>query len=39
VHRHAIKPVIDSRYPLAEVPAALARLEAGAQFGKLAIEL
>jgi NADPH:quinone reductase-like Zn-dependent oxidoreductase len=39
VHRHAIKPVIDSRYPLAEVPAALARLEAGAQFGKLAVEI
>jgi NADPH:quinone reductase-like Zn-dependent oxidoreductase len=39
VQRHAIKPVIDSRYPLAEVPAALARLEAGAQFGKLAIEI
>jgi NADPH:quinone reductase-like Zn-dependent oxidoreductase len=39
VQQHAIKPVIDSRYPLAEVPAALARLEAGAQFGKLAIEI
>jgi NADPH:quinone reductase-like Zn-dependent oxidoreductase len=39
VQQHAIQPVIDSRYPLAEVPAALARLEAGAQFGKLAIEI
>jgi NADPH:quinone reductase-like Zn-dependent oxidoreductase len=39
VKQHAIQPVIDSRYPLAEVPAALARLEAGAQFGKLAIEI
>jgi NADPH:quinone reductase-like Zn-dependent oxidoreductase len=39
VQQHAIQPVIDSRYPLAEVPAALARLETGAQFGKLAIEI
>lgn len=39
VQRHGIQPVIDSRYPLAEVPAALARLEAGAQFGKLVIDV
>lgn len=39
VQRHAILPVIDSRYPLAELPAALARLEAGTQFGKLVIEI
>jgi NADPH:quinone reductase-like Zn-dependent oxidoreductase len=39
VQRHAIKPVIDARYALAEVPAALARLESGAQFGKLVIEI
>jgi NADPH:quinone reductase-like Zn-dependent oxidoreductase len=38
VTRHAIAPVIDTRYPLAGVPDALARLEAGAQFGKLVIE-
>jgi NADPH:quinone reductase-like Zn-dependent oxidoreductase len=39
VQRHAIAPVIDSRYPLADVPAALPRLEAGAQFGKLAVDI
>jgi NADPH:quinone reductase-like Zn-dependent oxidoreductase len=39
VTRHAIEPVIDSRWPLDEVPQALARLESGAQFGKIAIEI
>jgi NADPH:quinone reductase-like Zn-dependent oxidoreductase len=32
-------PPIDSRYPLDEVRAALAHLESGAQFGKIAIEI
>jgi len=39
VQRHAIRPVIDSRYPLADVKSALARLEAGAQVGKLVIDI
>ncbi len=34
-----IKPVIDSRYSLDETHAALSRLEAGEQFGKVAIDL
>ena len=39
VARHGITPVIDSRYPLAQVHAALDRLESGQQFGKVALEL
>jgi len=34
-----IRPPIDARYPLDQVPAAFARLESGEQFGKLAIEI
>jgi NADPH:quinone reductase-like Zn-dependent oxidoreductase len=37
--RGRIKPVIDSRHPLADLHAALGRLEAGEQFGKIAITL
>lgn len=37
--RGLIKPVIDSRYPLAETRAAMDRLESGAQFGKVVIDL
>ncbi|MEX8518430.1 MAG: zinc-binding dehydrogenase [Leptothrix sp. (in: b-proteobacteria)] len=37
--RGLIKPVIDSRYALADVHAALDRLESGAQFGKIAIDI
>lgn len=37
--RHAIKPVIDSRYPLDQAREALARLESGEQFGKVAITI
>lgn len=39
VGRHAIRPVIDSRYPLTEVHAALDRLQSGAQFGKVVIDI
>jgi len=39
VERHRLAPVIDSVYGLDEVPAALARLESGRQFGKVAIEI
>jgi len=39
VERHGLRPVIDARYPLDEVHAALDRLESGQQFGKLAIEI
>lgn len=38
VDRTGIKPVIDRRYPLAELPAALNHLDRGA-FGKIVIEL
>lgn len=34
-----IRPVIDARYPLDEVPAALSHLESGRQFGKIAIDI
>jgi len=37
--RTALRPVIDSRYPLSEVHAALDRLESGRQFGKIAIAI
>ena len=37
--RGLIKPVIDHRYGLDDAHAALDRLESGAQFGKLAIEI
>jgi NADPH:quinone reductase-like Zn-dependent oxidoreductase len=37
--RGLIKPVIDSRYALADVHAALDRLESEAQFGKVAIDI
>jgi len=36
---HRIVPVIDSLYPLDEVPAALSRLESAQQFGKVAIRI
>lgn len=39
VEHHRLQPVIDSTYPLDEVPAALSRLESGRQFGKVAIRL
>lgn len=35
--RHAILPVIDSEWPLAEAHQALSRLESGQQFGKVAL--
>jgi NADPH:quinone reductase-like Zn-dependent oxidoreductase len=35
--RSPMRPVIDSRYPLDDVPQALARLESGGQFGKIAL--
>ncbi len=37
--RGAVRPVIDSRYDLADVHAALDRLESGAQFGKVALTI
>lgn len=39
VERHGIVPVIDSRFPMAGIHAALDRLESGRQFGKVGIEL
>ena len=37
--RAALRPVIDSRYPIGDVHAALDQLEAGHQFGKIAITI
>ncbi|MEY4754632.1 MAG: Zinc-binding dehydrogenase, partial [Pseudomonadota bacterium] len=34
-----IKPVIDSRYPLAQTHAALDRLDSGQQFGKVVVDI
>ena len=34
-----VKPVVDSTYPLAEVEAALAHLDAGEQFGKVILKV
>jgi NADPH:quinone reductase-like Zn-dependent oxidoreductase len=34
-----LQPVVDSRYPLDEVPAALSRLESQAQFGKVVVDI
>jgi NADPH:quinone reductase-like Zn-dependent oxidoreductase len=39
VARHRIEPVIDSTYALADVHAALSRLESGQQFGKVALDI
>jgi NADPH:quinone reductase-like Zn-dependent oxidoreductase len=37
VKRSGLRPVLDSHYPLADLHKALDRLEAGRQFGKIAI--
>ena len=37
--RGGFRPVLDGRFPLAEIHAALDRLEAGRQFGKIAIDI
>ena len=37
--RGRLKPLIEQRYPMGDVHAALARLEAGEQFGKLALTI
>ncbi len=37
--RHGLRPVIDERHPLGDVTGALTRLERGAQFGKIALEI
>lgn len=37
--RGRVRPLIDRSYPLAELPAAFDRMEAGEQFGKIAIEI
>jgi NADPH:quinone reductase-like Zn-dependent oxidoreductase len=34
-----VKPIVDSTYPLAEAEAALAHLDAGAQFGKVVLKV
>jgi NADPH:quinone reductase-like Zn-dependent oxidoreductase len=38
VERSGLRPVLDSHYAMADLHAALDRLEAGRQFGKIAIE-
>lgn len=37
--RGAVRPIIDARYALEDIHAALDRLEAGGQFGKIAVEI
>lgn len=37
--RHALRPVIDTVYPLSEVHRALDHLDSGRQFGKIALDL
>jgi NADPH:quinone reductase-like Zn-dependent oxidoreductase len=37
--RWKLKPVIDSTYPFEEVPAALARMQAGAHLGKICVTI
>ena len=39
VHRRDLKPVIDSKFPLDNVHAALDRLESGHQFGKIVVNI
>ena len=39
VEHHHIKPVVDQIFPLAEGEAALRRMEAGQQFGKIVLEI
>jgi NADPH:quinone reductase-like Zn-dependent oxidoreductase len=39
VQRSGLKPVIDSEYALDDVHAALDRLDAGRQFGKIVIDI
>ncbi len=39
IEAHGIRPVIDSRFPLEDLPAAVARLTAGGHFGKIGVEL
>ncbi|HND88489.1 MAG TPA: zinc-binding dehydrogenase [Saprospiraceae bacterium] len=39
VGRHAIRPVVDAVFPLAEGNAALRRLDEGAQFGKVVLRI
>ena len=39
VARTGLRPVIDSEFPLDQTHAALSRLEAGEQFGKIAIHI
>nr|WP_140404489.1 MULTISPECIES: NAD(P)-dependent alcohol dehydrogenase [unclassified Sphingomonas]AJW29551.1 Alcohol dehydrogenase [Sphingomonas sp. JE1] len=39
IETHRIKPVIDSSFPMADLPAALHHLETHGHFGKIAIEI
>ena len=39
VEATGLRPVIDSDYPLAQIHAALSRLESGEQFGKVAVQI
>lgn len=38
-HQHGLRPVVDSVYPMEKIHAALDRLEAGEQFGKVVVTL
>jgi NADPH:quinone reductase-like Zn-dependent oxidoreductase len=39
IEAHALRPVVDSVFPFAEVPSALRYLESGQQFGKVVVSL
>ena len=39
LERHAIRPVVDSRFPLTQLADAFRRQEAGLHFGKICIEI
>lgn len=39
IEAHGLRPVIDSRYPLEQLPAAFARLKSGEHFGKVCVEI
>jgi NADPH:quinone reductase-like Zn-dependent oxidoreductase len=39
IEAHGVRPVIDSRFPLKQLPAAFERLRSGRRFGKICIEI
>jgi NADPH:quinone reductase-like Zn-dependent oxidoreductase len=39
IETHGIRPVVDSRFGLEDLPAAFARLKSGERFGKVCVEV